>query len=299
MDLSSRMYFGYFVDCEPLREKSPGCGGPVSWEVSEQTVRKIREVFRSRDLLSALTINLTPEAAAAHSSMMREWHAEGQNVGIQPNVPGFRYPNYDRDLGLYSEEIQRQIIAEATEDFEKEMGFGTTTYCACCGSKSPCTYRLLYEAGYREFMSSTPGRYLPDQADRCSEGIFPYPHWANAAHHLLPGVLPLCVIPNSGDLTRGRGTIPHDMRSERPVTEDTHQLYRHIVDTNIELSALTLAPVRAVVGATHNTERVNAENVAYVLDYVLEAVARAGLELVPASMPDIRMALEEVMPVGT
>ena len=85
----------YLVDCERLREKSPGCEGPVSWEVSERTVRKMREVFRSRNLLRALTLNLTPGAAAAHSAMMREWHPEGKNIGIQPNVPGLRYPKYD------------------------------------------------------------------------------------------------------------------------------------------------------------------------------------------------------------
>jgi len=31
-----RLYFLYAVDCEPLKDKSPACGGPSSWEASEK-----------------------------------------------------------------------------------------------------------------------------------------------------------------------------------------------------------------------------------------------------------------------
>jgi hypothetical protein len=136
---SNEIYFVYFVDCEPLRERSPMCGGPASWEVSEETVRGIRETFEARGLRDALTFNLTPEAARAHGPMMRHWHEEGVPLGIQPNVPGFRYPTYDRDLGQYDEDTQRRIIAEASADFEDAVGFRPRGYCACCGSKSPAT----------------------------------------------------------------------------------------------------------------------------------------------------------------
>ena len=44
---SNKIYFSYFVDCEPLAAKSPRCGGPASWEVSERTVRAIRQSFES------------------------------------------------------------------------------------------------------------------------------------------------------------------------------------------------------------------------------------------------------------
>jgi hypothetical protein len=297
-ELSDKLYFTYFVDCEPLKEKSPRCGGPASWEVSERTVRSIRAVFQSRKLERALTFNLTPEAAKAHAPMWREWHEQGVNLGIQPNVPGFRYPQYACDLGEYDEATQRRIIQEATEDFASAIGFRPTSYCACCGSKSPVTLRLLYEAGYRQHISPSPGRYLPQRPDRCTIGLFPFPHWGNARHHLLPGNLPICIIACSSDFSSGRGKVPQDLRSEYPVSAETHEHYRRVIDWNIEVSSLIQAPVRAIVGATHNSERVNIPNVEFVLDYVQEAAQQAGLELVPASFPDIRAALEAALPIA-
>ena len=295
---SNNIYFAYFVDCEPLAAKSPRCGGPGSWEVSERTVRNIRQSFESHGLLPAVTFNLTPEAAKAHADMMREWHGEGVNMGIQPNVPGFRYPKYENDLGEYDEATQRQIIAEATEDFETALGFRTDTYCACCGSKSPVTLRLLYEAGYRQYIAPAPGRYFPDRPDRCTEGDYPYPHWGSSQHHVLGGALPICVISCSGEMTGGRWARPRDLRSEEPVSEESRELYRTIIDWNIELSGLIQTPVRAIIGATHNSEKVNIPNLDYVLEYIQKATEREGLELVPASFPTIRGALEEALPLA-
>ena len=297
MNLWRRLHFVFKVDCEPLRDRSPACGGPESWEVSERVVRDIRDVFETRGMRRALIFNLTPEAAAAHAPMWRTWHKEGVQLGIQPNIPGFRYPRYAKDLGEYGEDGQRQIIAEASADFEAALGFSTDTYSACCGSKSPVTLRLLYEAGYRQTFSPVPGRHFPDRADRCTVGVFPYPHWGNASNHLLPGSLPLCVVPHTGDVAGGYGARPADLRAEAPVSSETHALFRRIVDQHIELSALIQAPVRAVVGNTHNTGRVNLENVAFVVDYVVEAAARAGLELAPATMPEVRDALAQAVPL--
>jgi hypothetical protein len=273
------------------------CGGPQTWEESERAIHAIREAFEQRELLGALSFMPTPEAARAHAPMWRAWHAEGVYLGIQPNVPGFRYPTYAKDLGQYDEDTQRQIIREATEDFEDALGFRPDMYVACCGSKSAVTPHLLYEAGYRLTHSPAPGRYFPDRPDKCNPGVFPYPHWGNQQHHLLPGTLPLCVVPNSGDMSGGRGVRPTDLRAEAPVGEETQQRYRHIVDWHIEISGLIQAPVRTIVGNTHNTAAMHPENVGFVIDYVREAVARAGLNLVPASMPAIRTALMEAAPL--
>jgi hypothetical protein len=297
MSVARRLYFVFKVDCEPLKAQSPACGGPDSWEVSERIVHGIREIVEREGLRRALIFNLTPEAAQAHAPLWRAWHDEGIQFGIQPNVPGFRYPTYTQDLGQYDATMQRQIIAEASEDFQNALGVSTDTYSACCGSKSPATWRLLYEAGYRQTFSPVPGRYFADRPDRCTTGVFPYPHWANARHHLIAGTLPLCVVPHTGALAGGRDARPLDLRAEAPVDEETHAAFREIVDTHIELSGLVDAPVRAIVGNTHNTGRVHMENVAFVAKYVKEAASRAGLELIPATMPDVRAALMDATPV--
>ena len=292
-----KVHFIFKVDCEPLRALSPMCGGPETWDESEAAVSAIREVFEVHGLRHALTFFPTPEAARAHAPMWREWMAEGVGLGIQPNVPGFRFPTYDKDLGQYDESTERQIIGEAIDDYSDALGFRPSSYVPCCGSRSPATARLLVEAGFRQMGSPSPGRYFPDRADRCNVGIFPFPHWGNSRHHLLPGWLPLCVVPNSSDLTGGRGVRPTDLRAEAAVGEETQARFRRIIDDAIELSGLIEAPVRTVVGNTHNTRFMHIENVAYVADYVREAVELAGLDLVPASFPDIREALEAALPL--
>ncbi|MGH2352312.1 MAG: hypothetical protein ACRDJN_11950 [Chloroflexota bacterium] len=298
MTLARRLHFVFKVDCEPLQDRSPACGGPESWAVSERVVRGIRDVFEARGLRRALIFNLTPEAAAAHAPIWRAWRHEGVQFGIQPNVPGFRFPMYAKDLGQYEESAQREIITGASEDFEAALGFRADTYSACCGSKSPVTLRLLYEAGYRQTFSPVPGRHFPDRPDRCTVGVFPYPHWGNARHHLLPGALPLCVVPHTGDTASGDGARPADLRAEAPVGEATRALFRRIIDHHVELSGLIQAPVRTIVGNTHNTGRVNLENVALVADYAREAATRAGLEFASVTMREIRAALMEAMPLS-
>jgi hypothetical protein len=273
------------------------CGGPETWAESERAIRSIREVFEARGLRGALTFLPTPEAARAHAPLWRAWAADGVGLGIQPNVPGFRFPAYTRDLGQYDEATQRRIIAEAVEDYVDALGIRPDTYVPCCGSRSPATPRLLVEAGFRQLGSPAPGRYFPDRPDRCTAGLFPFPHWGNDRHHVLAGGLPLCVVPNSSDLTGGRGARPTDLRAEAPVGDETRERYQRIVDAAIELSGLIEAPVRTVVGNTHNTRAMHVENVAFVVDYVQEATARAGLELVPASFPDVRAALEAASPL--
>jgi hypothetical protein len=262
-------------------------------------MRGVRDVLEARGLRRALAFMVTPEAAAAHAGMLRSWHDEGVFIGIQPNVPGFRFPTYARDLGEYDEGTQQRIIAEATDDFAQALGFRPDSYVPCCGSKSPVTPRLLYEAGYRQMCSTAPGRYYADRPDRCTVGVFPYPHWGNTSHHLVAGDLPLCVIPNSGDLGGARNRPPSDLRAEAPVNAETHARFRRIVDLHVELSGLLGAPVRAIMGNTHNTEAVHLENVAYVADYVRQAAEAANLAFTPASMPDLHAALRRAAPAGS
>ena len=108
----------------------------------------------------------------------------------------------------------------------------------------------------------------------------------------------MCVISCSGEMSGGRWARPRDLRSEEPVGEESRELYRTIIDWNLELSGLIQTPVRAIIGATHNSEKVNIPNVDYVLEYIQEATEREGLELVPASFSMIRMALEEALPLS-
>ena len=292
MNRTSKLYFMYAVDCEPLAAKSPACGGPESWEVSEQAITQYAEIFRARDLMGVLNFHTTPEAAKVHRGLLLALHREGCDLGLQLNVPGFRFPKYQYDLGFYDRDEQKQILEEATQDFTDTLGFASETYVACCGSKNKHTVPLLVSLGYRQARTPLPGRYFPDRPDRCTVGCFPYPHWASAEHPLLSGNLPLCIIPGTGERTGIRGTRPFDLRPESPSTAETRERYRRIIDEHLEVQALIDPPVKAIVAGAHNTEFVHFENVAFVVDYVREAAERKGLELIPANGPTVREALE-------
>ena len=290
--MPEKLYLNCGVDCEPLQEKSPMCGGPESWEVSEQTILRFVQLFTENDLLAGLSFHPTPEAAAAHPDLLSDLKGRGIEIGIQPNVPGFRFPTYDLDLGCYDRDAQRKILGEALEDFQDALGFLPEVYTACCGSKSRDTYPLLMELGFRVSRAPVAGRYLSDRPDRCTMGMFPYPHWASD-HHVIAGCRPLYVVPMTGDITAiGRDRRPPDLRPEREPNDETRAGYRHIVDMNLEVMRLIDAPVKAIVIGTHNTGRVHFDNLQYVLDYVREKAASEGMELAPISALGLRAVAE-------
>lgn len=292
--MGDKLYFNCGVDCEPLAEKSPGCGGPANWKISEKVILKFLEIFKKKGILSALVFNLTPEAAKAHSDLFKEVRKDRIEIGIQPNIPGFRFPTYKFDLGYYDKEIQKKIIGEALEDFEKALGFLPESYCACCGSKNEYTYSILLEFGLKVMRAPVPGRYNSSRPDTCTIGSFPYPHWASE-HPLIPGCLPIYVIPTTGDITSiGRDKWIVDLRPERPNTSETLVSYRYIVDMNIEVMKLIKTPVKAIVVGTHNTEYVNFENLEYVIDYVIEKTKKEGMEFVPVHTSDLRKIAEKI-----
>lgn len=292
-----RLFLFGTYDCEPLAAKSPQCGGPQTWQESEEKVLEIAAVYREKGLLGALSFHLTPEAAKAQPDLYKSLHDEGVYLGIQPNIPGFRYPTYDRDLGLYSPDEQREIIRLATEDFQEAMGFRPTMYTTCCGSRSDATAAILVEMGYKTLRLPGPGRLPKDRPDKLTVGMFPFPYRASAQHRCLAGDLDLLCLPTTVDLTHKYSRnewSPADMRGEAPVGDGTRRMYREIVDTKVELGMLLGVPLNNVQIGGHNTARCAGENVAYALDYVAEAAEKFGLELAPISPAGLREEAEKV-----
>lgn len=288
----NRLFLNVAIDCEPLAERSPQCGGPRSWEVSERTIHALAELARELNLVQGFEFHATPEAAKAHSTLLNELYEEGFALGIQPNVPGFRYPTYPKDLGYYDREEQHEILRLATEDWQQALGRTTTTYTACCGSCSDDTAGLLAELGYREWRKPSAGRFRSDRPDWVTHGMFPYPHHANRKHRLLMGDLDLYIIPCTGhpeglDAEGKPSGRPVDLRSERPVTEETRASYREIVDKSIERMLVCGVPVKAIEVGTHNTELAHIENLRYVCQYAREAADRQGLKWVPCSLKQL------------
>ncbi len=292
---NDRLYLMGTYDCEPLKAKSPQCGGPETWQESEEKVLEITQIYREHGLLEALSFHLTPSAAKAQPELYKGLHHEGIYMGIQPNIPGFRFPQYDRDLGLYNADEQREIIRLCKEDFEEALGFSTITYTTCCGSRSDATASILVEMGYKVYRPPGPGRLDKARRDKITVGLFPFPYKASAQHRCLAGDLDLLCIPTTVDLTgkyKRSEWAPNDLRAENPVSEETQQMYRDIIDSNIELGLLMGVPLNNIQIVGHNTAHCVGENIAYALDYVREAAEKFDLELVPISPAGIREEAE-------
>jgi len=290
--MDENLYFHIGIDAEPLEETSP-CGGFLTWEESERVIKKWLELFRRRNLVKGAGFYLTPEAAKAHTELFKDLKEEGFEIGIQPNVPAFRYPKYKYDLGYYDEEMQRQIIGEAIEDFYNALGFKPETYTPCCGSRNEHTYLILIEYGIKQIRVPVPGRYFSDRPDRLTIGYFPYPHWASS-HHLIPGCLPLFVIPITGKLMVKRDKWVPDLRPEREPTEETRESYKEIIDENIEIMKMGKVPIKSIAIGTHNTRHVHFENIEFVIDYIYEKAEREGLKIVPIQPPKLRQIAEKL-----
>jgi hypothetical protein len=293
----NRLFWFSSYDLEPLAAQSPACGGPQTWEESEGRILQIAEAFRKRGLQRGCLMSPTPEAAKVHADLLRGLAAEGFLFSIQPNVPAFRFPTYDRDLGQYPADEQREIIRAARGDWEDALGMTTTTYTPCCGSQSNDTPRILAELGFRQMRMPGPGRFDPRRADRCSVGLFPAPFHASARHRFVPGDLDLYVFPAVSDKTgvhyRKPG-YPADLRGEAPVGEGTRARYRDIADNHIRLLLMLDAPVKYIQSGGHNTARLNIENVEYVLDYLPEAAAAFGLVLTPMGPEQVHAEADRI-----
>jgi hypothetical protein len=284
---SERVFFLSGIDCEPLRDQSPACGGPPDWEASRQALECYVEVCRRAGTVAGAAINLTPEAARAHAERVRELAAAGHPIAIQPNVPGFRFPRYDRDLGQYSAAEQREIIGLAKADFEAALGLSTTTYIACCGSFSEATFPLLVEHGYRQFVHS-PGRFVRGRPDKTSYGALPFAHHAHPESRILVGGLDLYVIP----ATNHPGRIisrcnPFDPRPDSQVVEDYEEAVRETWDLALEMQASQRAPVRTLYLGCHNIPSLDPARLELAIELAKQAVAAAGLVFTPASYEEV------------
>ena len=295
--IEDRLFFMILVDLEPLKAKSPACGGPSSWEVSEKTILRFAEFARRRGLIKGISFNTTPEAAKAHSELLQSLASEGFELGIQPNIPGFRYPSYKYDLGYYTREEQMGILSQAQGDWEEALRCSTTNYTACCGSMTDDTPELLVKLGYRQWHAPAPGRFDPDRPDRCTVGLFPYPHHCSRKSRLLAGDMELYVVPNTGEFIprpRGKGWWPMDLRPDRPVSEEAWATYRQIVDSHLDLMLTLGVPIKCIDIGTHNTEYVQFENLEYVCDYIFQAAERRGLTVVPCGMEALHREADRI-----
>jgi len=184
------VYVMLTMDCEAAKIDVSAHGremsgsGPAEYADSETSIRGYVESARA--LGYPVTLFVHPEVAVAHAALLQELKGGGTCLGLHLHPYKFAGDRYDRDLGAYSAEDQRSILAEAVDVWGEALGFRPIYFRAGYFSANDSTVSALLALGFEGGSLSNPGRILPDHASVWA-GAAAYPHRAHEAFRLIEG----------------------------------------------------------------------------------------------------------------
>lgn len=299
-DKAKNLYFTFTMDCERLDHEAPGSGGPKDWGVSERAILGMAEVLREKKVKGGFYP--MPEVAKYHRHIFWELAKEGFELGLQFHSTCFRDFRYDKHLGFYNYEDQKQILTLAKSDWADALGRSPTTFRCGNTSANDYTYPILFELGYRQSSSAKPGRYRKG-VHALWHGVYPYPHHVSPMSRLICGDLDLYEIPTSCHPTKRRYHDPNDPIDLRPDTGRVaypEEIYAETIDACIEEMIKMDQPIKAIVAPTHNTQEYLDRNnpkrklMEFVIDYTKEAAEKHSLKFIPATLEEIHQQADEV-----
>lgn len=199
----------FTMDCEPARNEVSAhalrmsASGPRGYEESSASV----EAY-CRGLMSIgfpVTLFLHPEVAKAHADLVLGLEREGVCLGLHLHPYKLGDGRWQLDLGGYPADVQREILRQAVEVWERALGRRPLYFRAGYFSANDATFGLLRELGFRGGSLSIPGRVLPEHYSVWA-GADPMPHRASLAFRQ-----------NAGDIEFVEVPVPVDRR--RPVAK--------------------------------------------------------------------------------
>lgn len=307
-----KLFFNYSIDCElPVNtpytgpERRSFFGGPKDWEFAEASVRGFVERMAGLGAAAGTSLFVYPDVARHQQALYREMAAAGVEIALHLN--GLRYSRLQGDkakwLGEMSGDEQREALRIAKADLEETLGGPVLGYRACYGSANNDTPRLCDELGFR-WASNASMRYRPEFFANWS-GSWPYAHHASPRSNLICGDLPLFEIPVTVGLTvyyDERIRQPLDLRVETPPERlgAGREKLRAIIEENIVEMDRRAVPVRAIIGASHNTNPYGdpathqAQNVEWAVRHARELADEHRLEFTPASFWQVTEEAERI-----
>jgi hypothetical protein len=280
------------MDCERIAVESPP-GGPASWELSERAIRGY--CTRLLDRGYPPTLFVVPECAQQHADLLGQLAKRGVELGLHVHPQSLGDHRYQRYLGEYDAEMQREILGLAAEMLERATGARPVSFRPGNFSASDATYGLLYDLGFRQGSVSDPGRCSPQYA-AVWEGAYPDPHHVDPADKLRVGELPFLEVPLTTDPERRRPSgFPHELRIESGPFETWH---RPIIRKHMRRLAKAapgagapLAEIHALCIFTHNYHAYDRDDdsksttLQEMLDY-LDGLAR-DREVIPVTLQEM------------
>lgn len=301
-----KLYFNYSIDCElPARtpytdgiEREPFFGGPTTWDTAESSVRGFVDLMNRLGLQQGTSLFVYPDVARHQRALYRELAKAGVEIALHLN--GLRYSRLKGDrakwLGAMSRAEQFEALRMARQDLEDAIGQPCLGYRACYGSANDDTFPILEELGF-QWASNSSGRcrqeFYADWSGNCR-----YPHRANREDKRLVGDMQLVEIPvTSGIRTffNGNPNQPLDLRAEGlpSIVGTKRERLREVIEENLLSMAQEGAAIRAIIGASHNTNPFadaashQAQNVTWIARHVEELAVQHGLVFTPSSFIDI------------
>ena len=282
------LYVTFTMDCERIAEHAPEGGGPKSWQVSEEAIRRFAEILTRKGFKGGFYIQ--PETAKEHSQLFLSLERKGFELGLQFHCGNFRDLSFRKYLGSYSQGEQRHILSLVKADWSAAIGRPPRSFRAGHCSTNDYTYQILYELGFRQSSSCKPARNVP-AVYAVWVDAYPYARHVDPNNRLIPGNLELYEIPITVNWAKRRTERgdPLDLRVESPCSLNDH---RETIDANIDQMVRLKVPMKTLVAVTHNTEYFLEKwcVLEFMADYVKESARRYGLNLVPATLEEIHLA---------
>lgn len=300
--MTTPLFFNYSLDCETPPntdytgpERRPFFHGPPTWEFAERSVRGFIERMTDLGLREGASLFVYPDVAKHQRRFYRELADAGVELALHLN--GLRYSrlrgNDAKWLGEMSREEQKRALAWAKADLEDAIGRPCLGYRACYGSANDDTFPICEELGFT-WTSNSSGRYRPEFCANWS-GSWPYAHHPSARSKLICGDMTLLEIP----VTVGQHVYfdesirqPLDLRVETPPARlggESRPKLREVIEENITEMQRRDTPLRAIIGASHNTsdyaDRATppSQNLDWIVRHGRELATEHQLEFTPAS----------------
>jgi peptidoglycan/xylan/chitin deacetylase (PgdA/CDA1 family) len=195
------------------------------------------------------TLFVVPETGQEHGGLLKDLSKRGVEMGMHLHPQCFRDHRYDKFLGQYDREAQKQILAEGAEMLTKAIGVRPRAFRPGNFSASDVTFQVAYELGFRQGSVSDPGRHVPEYHALWKDAVRDA-HWASAHNRLAPGDLGFFEAPLTTDPDKRRPNgFPYELRIESGPFDAWHA---PIIEQALERMERERTSFRVLSIFTHN-----------------------------------------------
>ena len=226
------------IDCE-------SCRGEVDMDLGRRAIDGFCEILDDVGWLGTLFV--MPEEIEPMAELLARKAETGHELALHLHPDASGYPS--GYLGVYSAEVQAEILGKANETFRRILGVTPVSIRPGFGSANDSTFPVLAQCGLRQSSTSFPGRKMSFLASNWAGEPF-FAHYTNPHNRFLEGGLDFVEIPLSVDWETmiWGGIHPQDLRVEYTDAKNHGFLIRKLVKRQVSEDL----PLRALVPFTHN-----------------------------------------------